>query len=90
MEYIKGENRYYALVNDIEAGEVTYTTEEDGVLVIDHTGVKDDYRGQGIAQKLVKLVVDQALEENKKVIPLCPFAAHEFVRNPEYQKVQKK
>ncbi len=53
-----------------------------------HTSVSDDYRGQGIAEALIKLVVKQAIEENKKIIPLC-LLLNVFDLNPEYQKIRK-
>lgn len=90
MEFKKGENRYYVLDGDKEVGQVTYSVAEDTILIIDHTEVGRAYGGQGIAGKLVKLVVDKAIAENKLIIPLCPFAAREFANNPEYQKIQKR
>lgn len=89
MEYLKGENRYYVMDGEKEIGEVTYSVTGEGILILDHTYVDDAYRGQGIAQVLVKLVVDLAISENKKVMPLCPYAKREFMKNPEYQKIQK-
>ncbi|MGZ0726477.1 GNAT family N-acetyltransferase [Listeria innocua] len=54
MEYKNGENRIYA-VNDegVEVGEVTFVPTGEDMFIIDHTGVDDAARGQGIAQELV-------------------------------------
>ncbi|EAF6702043.1 N-acetyltransferase [Listeria monocytogenes] len=83
MEYKNGENRIYA-VNDegVEVGEVTFVPTGEDMFIIDHTGVDDAARGQGIAQELVKRAVEKAKSEGKKIVPLCPFA------KSEYQEVQ--
>ncbi len=89
MEYKNGENRIYA-VNDegVEVGEVTFVPTGEDMFIIDHTGVDDAARGQGIAQELVKRAVEKAKTEGKKIVPLCPFAKAEFAKKPEYQEVQ--
>ncbi len=90
MEYLKGENRFYVLDGDKEIGQITYSLDGEDTWVIDHTGVNPDYRGLGIAETLVKLVVDQAISEDIKIVPLCSYAAKLFSRKPEYQKIEKK
>lgn len=90
MEYIQENNRFVVL-NDakIEIGEMTWSNAGETMIIIDHTYVDDAYRGQGIAEKLVSLGVTYAREQQKKVMPLCPFAKKEFDRKPEYQDVLK-
>lgn len=89
MRYEAREKQYVAIDDDgREAGEVTYQTVGASILIIDHTYVDPTFRGRGIAEALVKLVVDQAIAEKKTIIPLCPFAAREFERKPEYQAVK--
>ncbi|EIA20487.1 GNAT family N-acetyltransferase [Listeria fleischmannii] len=89
MEFKNGENRIYA-VNDegVEVGEITFTDAGESMFIIDHTGVDDNMRGQGIASELVAHAVSKARAENKKIIPLCPFAKAEFARKKEYQEVE--
>ncbi|WP_369821460.1 GNAT family N-acetyltransferase [Listeria sp. ILCC804] len=89
MEFKNGENRIYALDdNGEEVGEITFTDAGETMFIIDHTGVDDKMRGQGIASQLVAHAVEKARRENKKVIPLCPFAKAEFARKKEYQEVE--
>lgn len=90
MKYVKGNNRYYAIDRDQKIGEVTYSVAGEKILIIDHTEVNLTYRGQGIAETLIKLVVDQAIVEEKLIVPLCPYAAREFSRKPDYEKIRKK
>lgn len=89
MNYKEEKNRFYIEdANGTEIGEVTFSSAGDSLLIIDHTFVSEAYRGKGIASQLVKLVVDKALQEEKKIVPLCPFAKAEFLRKPEYQEVE--
>ena len=71
----------------LEAGEVTFTRDGDEVLVINHTGVDPANRGQGVAEELVRHVVEKARNEGLKVEPVCSFAKKEFERKPEYREV---
>lgn len=82
--------RFAAYDGSTLAGEVTFVRAGDEIWIIDHTFVDDDYRGQNLGEKLIKHIVSHAIEQNKKIIPLCPFARREFDRNPEYQKLEHK
>lgn len=89
MEYYDGDNRIYVTNDvDIEIGEIIYVPSGKHLLIIEHTSVDSAYRGQGIAQELVRLVVEIAIMQGKKVIPLCPFANAEFKKHEDYQKIQ--
>lgn len=70
------------------AAEITWSLAGDTILIIDHTEVKEGYNGQGLGQELVRLAVDKARRENRKVMPLCPFAAHQFAKHEEYREIQ--
>ena len=52
-----------------------------------HTGVRPEYKGQGIAERLVKKIIEEARSKNKKIIPLCPYAKKMMMGNDEYQDV---
>ena len=86
----EGPNRFYLVDenNNLNA-EITYTNASDGIYIIDHTFVEPSHQGKGIAKKLVLAVVQKARSENKKIVPLCPFANAEFERNIQYQDVKK-
>ena len=58
---------------DVKAGEMAYTWAGDSMLIIDHTDVEDQFRGQGIGRQLLDALVAFAREREIKVIPLCPF-----------------
>lgn len=93
MEYqfIEEEKRF--VVQDSqgkEIGEITYVKSGRDKLIIDHTGVENDHRGQGLAEELVRRVVEKAKNEGLKIIPLCPFAKKEFDIKAEYKEVRHK
>ena len=68
-------------------GEITYYENEDGQLVVDHTFVNPEYRGQNLGMILVNAMVNHAKKVNKKIIPLCPYVEKVFSRNSDYDLV---
>ncbi len=89
MEFKHEPGRYYIEdTQDNLLAEIVYPKIDDGEnVVIDRTYVDPSLRGQGVAGKLVSLVVKEAREEGFKIEPLCTFAAGEFQRRPEYADV---
>ena len=89
---IKEEKNRFVLLNDEakEIGEITWSDAGPDIMIIDHTFVEPEYRGQKLAEKLVLNGVELARREGKKIIPLCPYAKKEFERKPEYQDVLRK
>ena len=82
MDFDCGDSRFYK--NDENENlicEILYSIEDSGMISIDSTFVNDDYRGQGIAAQLVDRVVEMARAENKKIIPICPFAKGMLEKN---------
>lgn len=65
--------------------EITFVPAGASKVIIDHTFVDESLRGQNIASKLVASVVEEMREQDKKIVPLCPFAKAEFERKKEYQ-----
>ncbi|GAB3042869.1 GNAT family N-acetyltransferase [Virgibacillus ainsalahensis] len=84
----KGENKFY-VGDDIKdpLAEITFVQNGGGKLIIDHTYVSDELRGQGIAGKLVEKVVVHAREKDRKVLPLCPYAKSKMEKTPEFHDV---
>ena len=80
--------RFHTRLEGREA-ELLYSL-RDGRMVIDHTGVPDDYKGQGVGLALVTRAVEDARRDGVKITPLCPFAAAQFRRHPEWSDVLAK
>jgi predicted GNAT family acetyltransferase len=66
--------------------EMTYSMAGDKAIV-DHTTVDDALRGTGAGKKLVEAAVQWARAENRKILPLCPFARSVFDKTPAYADV---
>ena len=71
--FISKENRAVSYNNNIEIGECVFK-ELENIWNIIHTGVDRKYQGQGIAKRLVKCVIENSKECNKKVIAECSYA----------------
>lgn len=84
IRFEKGNKRAAAYDGDLLIGECTISPSPT-TWIIDHTQVDSNYRGQGIANQLVKAVVDAARLAGVKIMPLCPFAKREFERVAEYR-----
>ena len=82
--------RYVVKGPDGAEAEMTFTKVGAHQLIIDHTGVPDAFRGQGIGARLVARAVEDARAAGITIIPLCPFAAAQFRRHPEWADVLRK
>ena len=67
--------------------EMAYTLPSADKMIIDHTEVSDELRGQNVGYQLVSTAVEYARTHNLKVIPLCPFANSVFKKKPEFKDV---
>ncbi len=52
--------------------------------IAEHTFTPPEARGKGIAQALVKALVEDAREQGFTVIPSCSYVAAQFRRHPEW------
>ena len=89
METIKKENNQFYLGEDAEhaLAEITFVPTGADKIIIDHTYVSEVLKGQGVGKQLVQKVVEYARQENKKIIPLCPFAKGIMTKSNEYSDV---
>nr|CAD6409285.1 N-acetyltransferase [Rhizobium sp. Q54] len=78
--------RYVASVEGHEA-EMTYSRTSPRLIIIDHTGVPDALRGQGVGQALAAHAVEEARRGNWKIIPLCPFFKAQAARQADWRDV---
>jgi predicted GNAT family acetyltransferase len=69
---------------DGDRAEMTFSKAGESLVIIDHTEVPDAFRGKGVGQALVTRAVADFRAAGKKVLPLCPFAAAQFRRHPEW------
>ncbi len=70
--------------------EMVYTMPSPDKMIIEHTEVSEELKGQNVGYLLVKTAVEFARAHNIKIIPLCPFASSVFKRKPELADVLAK
>ncbi len=73
IDFIKEQNKSVAYDDNIQIGECDFIEIENCWNIV-HTEVDNFYQGQGIARKLVEKVIENAKENNKKVIAECSYA----------------
>ncbi|UFH31364.1 N-acetyltransferase [Chryseobacterium sp. C-71] len=78
---------FEAVIDGNRAGLMTYTWAGEDRLIIDHTEVEDAYNGKGVGKEMLIKAVEFARENNKKIIPLCPFAKATFQKNEDLRDV---
>ncbi|XBQ16352.1 MAG: GNAT family N-acetyltransferase [Oceanicaulis sp.] len=79
--------RYVATAPGKPEAELTYSIASATLIIIDHTGVPDDWRGMGVGKALVERAVTDARERGVKIIPLCPFAKAQIEKTPDWRDV---
>lgn len=72
--------------NEKEVGELTFMLKDEQML-INHTGVNPELRGQGLAEKLVLEAVKYARENQLKIRPFCSYVSVYIGKHPEVQDV---
>ncbi|TVR31809.1 MAG: N-acetyltransferase [Balneolaceae bacterium] len=70
--------------------KMTYSKLGNTQIIIDHTEVSDELRGENIGKKLVESGVEYARQNNLKVIPLCAFARATIERDESLQDVLRR
>lgn len=63
--------------------KMTFVPTGESHIIVDHTSVSDEFRGQGVGDQLLDKVIQYARENQKKVIPLCPFVKARMLKFPE-------
>lgn len=80
-ETIKVENGYIMQHGSETVAEITYVKDGEETLIVDHTYVTPELRGQKVAEKLLGLVVQEARDTGKKIVPACAFVLARFKRD---------
>ena len=67
--------------------ELSYSIAGTSMIIIDHTEVSDQLKGQGVGHILFMRMVEDARTSGTRVVPLCPFAKSQFTKFPETRDV---
>ena len=81
---------FYVSNDEKIVAEMVYTMPSPDKMIIEHTEVSEELKGQNVGFQLVKTAVEFARANNIKIIPLCPFANSVFKRKPEFADVLSK
>lgn len=76
--------RYELFVGDTLASLADYRVEGDRVVIF-HTETRDEFRGKGLAAKLVQWALDDIRARGQTVEPACWFVADFIEDHPEYR-----
>ncbi len=81
---VTGSKGRYVIRSDGEEAELTFSIASPTLVIADHTGVPDSFRGTGAGLALVTRLVQDARAMGFKVMPLCPFVNAQRKRHPEW------
>ena len=86
MEFIKTENGFVKYdENGRVIAEITYKqTNDPNIVIADHTFVDSSLRGQGVAKKLLDILVADISTQNKKIKPTCSYVVKKFSEDSSY------
>ncbi len=88
LEETGNKGRYVYRADDSgKEAEITFSRVSPTRIIVDHTGVPDSMRGQGVGAKLAAFVVADARAKGERIIPLCPFFKAQAQRHPEWSDV---
>ncbi len=79
------EGRFELHVNGEIVSVAEYSERAGGQVVIPHVSTDPAHRGQGHAGRLMDGVLSQLRSSERKIVPVCPFAAHHINTNPHHQ-----
>jgi hypothetical protein len=81
---VHGSKGRYVIRQGGEEAELTYSVTSPVLVIADHTGVPDSFRGTGAGLALVSRLVADARADGFKIMPLCPFVNAQRKRHPEW------
>lgn len=64
-------------------GKVDFHENKQGFLDVYHIEANPEFRGQNLGQKLLDEICTIARQQQKKIIPTCPYAQKMLQRYPE-------
>ena len=77
----------FVILKDGDEAELTYSITTPTLIIADHTGVPESFRGTGAGLALVEALVAAARADGFKVVPLCPFVNATRKKHPEWADV---
>lgn len=82
-EVTGSKGRYVLMIDGAEA-ELGFSVLSEKTIIADHTHVPDELRGTGAGHRLAAHMVQDALANGFKIVPLCPFVNAERRKHPDW------
>lgn len=78
------DGRGKAYVGDLKESdaEMVFHMKEDDVMVVEHTEVKEQMRGKGVARRLLDTVIDRVRDRGWTIIPECEYVRSVYNKEP--------
>lgn len=76
----------YKMLEDRSKAYLKYEV-ENGVMKLISTYTPPQHRGKGIAKELVEYAISLAEKNGWKIVPICSYAVHYFMKNPDKRTV---
>jgi len=83
----KTSGRYIIDLGNGLSAKMTYSRLSVCKIAIDHTYVPQDFRGQGIAMKMMEFAISQARRNRDRIVPVCTYVQAQFERHEEWSDV---
>ncbi|MFC3418069.1 GNAT family N-acetyltransferase [Salinicoccus hispanicus] len=75
MDIKKGDNMFFVGEDELNPeAKIVFSVDDDQDYVVQETQVNDELGGQGVGNQLVETMAEFAQQEERKIVPLCPFA----------------
>lgn len=67
--------------------EISYVWSDESTIIANHTWVDDSLRGQGVAKKLLDVLVQFARDKQLKIVATCSYVEVMFKRDQSFADV---
>ena len=79
------DNQEFSVQLEEDQAELAYAMPREDVMDFQHTFVPEDFRGKGVANKLIQTALEYAQDNKFKVIASCPTVAAYIRRHKQYE-----
>lgn len=87
-KHLDNRGKFFILSDDEDEemlAEIIYINHDPTTMIIEHTEVSEELKGQNIGYQLVSSAVEHARIHRMKIIPICPFAKAVMNKKPEFR-----
>lgn len=84
IEHAENDKRFNLYNEDgVLMGEIEYKKGGNNELYATHTEIFPEFEGQGLARHLLDALVDWAVAQDAKIVPICPYVVQAFKKYPQ-------